>query len=204
MFLTIFGYFSTTAHLLAFALNLLSSHIFYILEIPVFQYVITTAIISGIVLRLKLYQLGVSNSVFLKYQLLSKAIGAIMLPYEVKTILKYLVNRRLTFSVTPKSETALSLWETVSLAKATILIMGLLTFGLVLVNPLGLIYNITWLAPFFVSPLIIFLFSKEMHARHNNLGIGFPTATNGSPTRISCQFSQPEVVNALISNALTK
>lgn len=204
MFLTIFGYYSTTAHLLAFALNLLSSHIFYILEIPLFQYVIATAIISGIVLRLKLYQLGVSNWVFLKYQLLSKAIGAIMLPYEVKTILKYLVNRRLTFSVTPKSETALSLWETVSLAKATILIMGLLTFGLILVNPLGLIYNITWLAPFFVSPLIIFLFSKEMHARHNNLGIGFPTATNGSPTRISCQFPQPEVVNTLISNALTK
>lgn len=204
MFLTIFGYYSTTAHLLAFALNLLSSHIFYILEIPLFQYVIATAIISGIILRLKLYQLGVSNWVFLKYQLLSKAIGAIMLPYEVKTILKYLVNRKLAVSVTPKSETALSLWETVSLAKATILIMGLLTFGLVLVNPLGLIYNITWLAPFFVSPLIIFLFSKEMHARHNNLGIGFPTATNGSPIRISCQFSQPEVVNALISNALTK
>ena len=201
MFLTIFGYFSTTAHLLAFALNLLSSHIFYILEIPVFQYVITTAIISGIVLRLKLHQLGVSNSVFLKYQLLSKAIGAIMLPYEVKTILKYLVNRKLAVSVTPKSEKALSLWETVSLAKATILIMGLLTFGLVLVNPLGLIYNIIWLVPFFVSPLIIFLFSKEMRSRHNHPGIGFPTATNGSPARISCQFSQPEAVNALISNA---
>jgi len=202
MFLTIFGYFSTTAHLLAFALNLLSAHVFYILEIPLFQYVIATAIISGIVLRLKLYQLGISNLVFLKYQLLSKAIGAIMLPYEVKTILKYLVNKRLAVPVTPKSETALSLRETISLAKATILIMALLTFGLVLLNPLGIVYNITWLAPFFVSPLIIFLFSKETRHRHGYPRIGFPTATNGAPTAISCHFSQPEVVNVLISNAL--
>lgn len=199
MFLTIFGYYSTTAHLLAFALNLFSAHIFYILEIPLFQYVIATAIVSGIMLRLKLYKLGVSNWVFLKYQLLSKAIGAIMLPYEVKTILKYAVNRKLSVSVTPKSETNLSLKETMSIAKATVLIMILLTFGLILMNPLGIVYNITWLAPFFVSPFIIYYFSKASRSRHSRAGGAYLTATNGASKTVSSQYSQPEIVSSMLS-----
>lgn len=203
MFLTIFGYYSTTAHLLAFAVNLLSSHIFYILEIPLFQYVIVTSIISGIIIRLKLYKLGVSNWAFLKYQVLSKAIGAIMLPYEVKTIVKYVVNRRLSFSVTPKNETVLSLKETMSIAKATILVMGLLTLGLILFNPLGIIYNITWLAPFLVSPLIIYFFSKASHSKNDRSMIASQPAANGESIDISCQYSQPEIISSLMNTVRT-
>lgn len=203
MFLTIFGYYSTTAHLLAFALNLLEYHIFYILEIPLFQYVIATAIMSGIILRLKLYKLGVSNWTFFKYQFLSKAIGAIMLPYEVKTMLKYVVNRKLMVSVTPKSETSLSLRETLSIAKETILIAWLLTIGLVLTNPLGIVYNVTWFAPFFISPLIIYFFSRTPPHSRGSDAIAFRTATNGSPMDISCHYSQPEVITALLSNVRT-
>jgi len=40
-----------------------------------------------------------------------------MPPYEVKTILKYSVNKKMTFTVTPKSEKALSIRETRSISK---------------------------------------------------------------------------------------
>jgi len=194
MFLTIFGYFSTTEHLIAFVLTISALNIFYILSIPIFQYVIVTSIISGILLRVKLYQLGVNNLTFLKYQLLSKAIGAIMLPYEVKTILKYFSNRKLTFPVTPKSETILSFKETLSISKATIFIMVLISIGLILVNPLGIVYNITWLAPFFISPLIIYFFSKATRP---------VTLTNGALVTVTCLYSQPETVSHLLNSMRT-
>ncbi len=199
MFLTIFGYYSTTAHLIAFSMNLWTSHIFYILSIPLFQYVIATSIVTGIILRVKLYQLGISNLTFLRYQSLSKAIGAIMLPYEVKTILKYSVNKKLTFTVTPKSETTLSFRETISISKETILITVLLTLGLVWINPLGIFYNITWLLPFFISPLVIYLFSKATHPQANPTKPYFQmTQTNWSP--VTCHFSQPKTVSQLLNH----
>lgn len=200
MFLTIFGYYSTVAHLIAFATSLWASNFLYILSIPLFQYVIATSIISGVILRLKLHQLGVSNLAFLKYQLLSKAIGAIMLPYEVNTILKYLMNKKLTFSVTPKSETVLSFKETLSVSRATVFIMVLLTAGLILINPLGIFYNITWLAPFFISPLIIYFFSDAAPPHANESRVDFQTTiTNGASVTVTSQCSQPKAVSHLLS-----
>lgn len=200
MFLTIFGYYSTTAHLYAFAMNLWASHIFYILSIPLFQYVIATSIVSGIILLIKLHQLGISNSTFLRYQLLSKAIGAIMLPYEVKTILKYLVNKRLTFSVTPKSERALSFRETLFISKETILTIVLLTLGLVWINPLGILYNITWLLPLLISPLVIYFFSMAARSEANPTEPDFQmTLTNGGSVTVTCLCSQAEKVSQLLN-----
>jgi cellulose synthase (UDP-forming) len=205
MLLTIFGYYSTTAHLIAFAVNLITSNLLYILSIPLFQYVIITSIVSGIILRIKLYQLGISNLTFIKYQLLSKAIGAIMLPYEIKTILKYLANRKLVFAVTPKSEKAMSLMETLSISSATILLTFSLILGLVLVNPLGIFYNITWLAPFLVSPLLIYGFSRATRHGIGSAGVGYPTAAaNGTSSSITCLYSEPETVNHMLDSVRAK
>jgi len=124
-----------------------------------------------------------------------------MLPYEVKTILKYLANRKLIFSVTPKSEKALSFKETLSISKATIFIIVLLTVGLISMNPLGIFYNITWLAPFFVSPLIIYSFSKTTRPDINNSGVDFQmTATNGASANVTCLCSQPETVSLFLNS----
>ncbi len=199
MLLTVFGYYSTTAHLVAFAMNLWASHIFYILSLPIFRYVIATSIISGIILRAKLYQLGLSNFTLLKYQFLSKAIGAIMLPYEVKTILKYLANKRLTFSVTPKSEKALSFGETLSISKGTIFIVSLLIGGLVWMNPLGVFYNIMWLLPFFISPLVIYVFSKAAHSDVKPKELDFQvTPASRTSIPVTCFCSQPETVSRFL------
>ena len=199
MLLTVFGYFSTTAHLLSFAANLWASNILYILSIPLFQYVIITSIISGVILGVKLRQLGVNSLTYLRYQLLSKAIGAIMLPYEVTTILKYLLNRKLVFTVTPKSEKTLSLRETLSISRSTMLLTMLITAGLVLVNPLGIFYNFTWLAPFFVSPLIIYYFSKAVSASKTPIS-RVTTYTNGGSIIITSKETQSETVNLVLSS----
>ncbi len=203
MFLTIYGYYSTTEHLIAFASNLVATRMLYILSIPLFRYVIATSIVSGILIRVKLHQLGVSNSTFMRHQLLSKAIGAIMLPYEVKTILKYVVNQKLSFPVTPKSETPLSFRETLSISKVTILIMALLTIGLIWINPLGLIYNVTWLTPFFISPIIIYHFSKATYVdttRENDFEM---ISMNDVTISASCINSQSEKVSIFL-NSITQ
>lgn len=199
MFLTVFGYFSATAHLIAFASNLWASNLLYILSIPLFQYVIITSIVSGTVLWVKLFQLGVSGRTYLRYQLLSKAIGAIMLPYEVKTMLKYTLNRKLAFPVTPKSEKTLSLKETLLISRVTILLMMLIITGLIILNPLGIFYNFTWLAPFFVSPLIIYYFSKATSTPRTSTS-RMTTYTNGGSVTITCQLSQSQWVNQALSS----
>jgi len=198
MLLTVFGYFSTTVHLLAFAANLLASNILYILSIPLFQYVIVTSMISGVILGVRLYQLGVNSLTYFRYQLLSKAIGAIMLPYEVKTILKYIFNRKLVFTVTPKSERTLSFKETLSISQSTMVLTVLITVGLVLVNPLGIFYNFTWLAPFFVSPLIIYYFSRAA-SKSKTSASRMMTYTNGGSIIITSTESQSESVNHVLS-----
>lgn len=200
MFLAIFGYYSTMTHLIAFAMNLWASNIFYILSIPLFQYVIVTSIVSGVMLRIKLHQLRVGNLTFFRYELLSKAIGAIMLPYEVGTIVKYLLNKKLTFQVTPKSEKTLSFRETLSISKATIFMATLLVIGLIAMNPLGVFYNITWLAPFFISSLIIYLFSKTPSNCGKLEQNSRMTATNGGSFALTCLYSQAETVDLLLNS----
>jgi len=199
MFLTIFGYYSTTAHLVAFAMNLWDTKFLYILSIPLFQYVIVSSIISGILLAVKLRQLKVSRLALLKYQLLSKAIGAIMLPYEVKTTLKYLVSKKLTFPVTPKSETTLSFKETLSISRGTILIMCSLIIGLVWANPLGIFYNITWILPFFISPLVIYWSSKATSSDIAESKLDRSKALEASVI-VTCQLSQPITIHTLLNH----
>lgn len=63
---------------------------------------------------------------------------------EVKTVQKYLVNQKLSFPVAPKSETTLSIRETLYVSKETILITALLAVGSTLVNPLGVV-SAAWL-----------------------------------------------------------
>jgi hypothetical protein len=123
-----------------------------------------------------------------------------MLPYEVKTTLKYLISKKLTFPVTPKSEQTLSFKETLSISKATILIMILLITGLILANPLGIFYNITWLLPFFISPFVIYFFSRATTSNDPRPKLDLPrTLARTGATTITCLSSQPERVNYLLN-----
>ncbi|TLZ74103.1 MAG: hypothetical protein E6K06_01530 [Methanobacteriota archaeon] len=98
--------------------------------------------------RLKLFD-------FYRARTLSRAIGAIMLPHEVRSMIMYLVDRTRRFPVTPKDEPPMSMREILFMGRGTVALIGLMSFGLLLVNPVGLYYNILWLAPFVTSPIVL-------------------------------------------------
>ena len=161
MLLTIFGYMTSVGQFYGFLQNLINYHIFFIWSIPIFRYAIVLQIISLILNFVRFKQLGIKISQFLKHDLLSKAIGAIMLPYEVLSIIKYAINRKLQFPVTPKQEKKLNFKDIVLISKITVFFSLLFVLGVLFVNPLGLIFNIGWLIPFIFAPLILYIFSND-------------------------------------------
>jgi hypothetical protein len=77
--------------------------------------------------------------------------------------------------------------------------MILITVGLIMLNPLGIFYNFAWLAPFFVSPLIIYYFSKATSASRTSIS-KVTTYTNGGYVMITCQLPQSHSVNQVLGS----
>jgi len=161
MFLTIFGYMTSVGQFYGFLQSLATYHIFFIWSIPIFRYTIILHVISLIVNAIRFRQLGITTSQYLKHDILSKAIGAIMLPYEVLSIVKYAFNRKLQFPVTPKHEKKINLKDILLISKITLFLSLIFTLGVLFVNPLGLLFNIAWLVPFVFAPLILFIYSND-------------------------------------------
>ncbi|OGS51402.1 MAG: hypothetical protein A3K65_00085 [Euryarchaeota archaeon RBG_16_68_12] len=103
----------------------------------------------------KLVQVRLRFWDFYRARTLSKAIGAIMLPHEVKSMAMYAVDRTRKFPVTPKDEPPMTMREILSVGRGTLALMAGVTAGLVLVNPVGLYYNILWLSTFLTAPFVI-------------------------------------------------
>ena len=160
MFVAVYARNSTWNAALAFAHGLLSSPVMFILSIPLFRYTISLSIVSAILVGLKLLQVKLHPILYWRFQVLSRSIGAIMLPHEVRSILHYLFNRAKRFPVTPKDEPPLAWWDIARLGWITILLTITFLIGFAFVNPLGLFYNVVWLTPFATAPFIIHHFSK--------------------------------------------
>jgi len=45
--------------------------------------------------------------------------------------------------------------EILHMGRGTVAMIGLMSVGLLLINPVGLYYNLLWLVPFYLSPLVI-------------------------------------------------
>jgi len=198
MFLTIYGCPSTIGDLSRFAYNLWLSPIFYVWSIPIFRYTIILGIISAVLLIIKLYQLKISYGTYLKHQLLSKAIGSIMLPYEVRSMASYLLDRKRRFPVTPKNEPSLSFKDVLTITRMTLLLIAMFTLGLLFISPLGVFYNISWLLPFYISPIIIYVFSKATLIRASENPLRF-ASLNGGDFSNSCLDMKQNTVYALLS-----
>ena len=153
--LAVFGRASSFNAFLAFGQNLLSAPVEYIWSIPLFRFIIVlTAVTSGFTLA-KIVQVGLGLFDFYRARTLSRAIGAIMLPHEVRSMVAYLLDRRRRFPVTPKDEPPMTMREILTMGRGTVVLIGLLSLGLLLVNPVGLYYNILWLVPFYASPIVL-------------------------------------------------
>jgi cellulose synthase/poly-beta-1,6-N-acetylglucosamine synthase-like glycosyltransferase len=169
MFLAIYARNSSWTTALGFAHGLLASPLVFIWSIPLFRYTISLGIVSAIIVGLKLLQVRLHPILYWRFQILSRAIGAIMLPHEVKSILYYLFNRVKRFPVTPKDEPPLGWPDVARLAWMTIILTVGFLIGLGLVNPVGFFYNVGWLLPFGSAPLIIYYFSKPTRSHDSGL-----------------------------------
>ena len=191
MFLAIYGRNSSWNAALDFTSGLLASPLVFIWSIPLFRYTLALGFIGGIIAGLKLLQVKLSPILYWRFQILSRAIGGIMLPHEAKSILHYVFNRRKRFPVTPKDEPPLALSDVAGLAWMTIAATALFIFGIGLVNPVGLIYNLGWLLPFATSPIVIYYFSRP--PKSHNPGYmpdSFLATCHYSPTFSSETLSQ--------------
>ncbi len=161
LFIAVYGRNSGWNAALAFASGLLTSPLAFTWSIPLFRYTITLGIISAVVVGLKLLQVRLSPILYWKFQILSRSIGAIMLPHELKSILYYIFDRNKRFPVTSKSEPPLEWRDVIAVAWMTILFTFAFFVGIGVANPVGLFYNLGWLAPFAIAPFTIYYFSKR-------------------------------------------
>lgn len=159
--IAVYGRNSSWGSALGFSSSLLASPLTFIWSIPLFRYTITLGMISAMVLALKLVQVRLSPILYWRYQVLSRSIGAIMLPHELKSILYYAFDRGRRFPVTPKGEPPLAWRDVILVGWMTILFTFAFFLGIGLANPVGLFYNIGWLAPFAIAPFTIYYFSKQ-------------------------------------------
>ncbi len=156
LFLAVFGRLSSFNAFLAFGSNLLTGPLQYIWSIPLFRFIIVTSIVTGFVTLLKLLQVRLGFGVYYRSRTLSKAIGAIMLPHEIRSMVVYMFDRRRKFPVTPKDEPPMSLGEILRVGRGTVALIGAMAVGLLVVNPVGLWYNFLWFLSFCTAPFILY------------------------------------------------
>jgi len=154
--LAVFGRISSFNAFLAFGQNLAAAPIEYIWSIPLFRFIIVLTAVTSVFAVAKLIQVRLGLWTFYKARTLSKAIGAIMLPHEVRSMAAYLIDRRRRFPVTPKDEPPMTMAEILHLGRGTIALAAAISLGIVLVNPVGIYYNVLWILPFFTAPLIMY------------------------------------------------
>lgn len=153
--LAVFGRLSSFTAFVAFGRNLASAPLEYIWSIPLFRFLIVLSVITSCVSVAKIVQVRLSFMAFYRARRLSRAIAALMLPHEVRSMAIYVIDRKRRFPVTPKDEPPMTMREILSLGRGTVFLIAFVTAGLVIANPIGLYYNILWLVPFFTSPLIL-------------------------------------------------
>ncbi|HYS74133.1 MAG TPA: glycosyltransferase family 2 protein, partial [Thermoplasmata archaeon] len=153
--IAVFGRYSSFNQFLAFGQNLVSAPIEYIWSIPLFRFIILLSAVTSVFTLAKILQVRLRFVDFYRARNLSRAVGAIMLPHEVRSMIMYLVDRKRRFPVTPKDEPPMTMREILHMGRGTVAMIGLLSVGLLLINPVGLYYNLLWLVPFYLSPLVI-------------------------------------------------
>ncbi len=151
----VFGRASTFGAFLAFGRNLLTAPVEYIWSIPLFRFLIVLTVVTSAFTVAKLVQVRLGFRAYYLGRILSRAIGAIMLPHEVRSIAVAAVDRTRRFPVTPKDEPPMSMGEILAVGRGTVALIAVVTLGVALVNPVGLWYNLPWLLPFYTAPLVI-------------------------------------------------
>src|SRR6266487_174948 len=153
--LAVFGRYSSFNAFLAFGQNLASAPLEYIWSIPLFRFIIHLTAVTSVFTVAKIVQVRLRFFDFYRARSLSRAVGSIMLPHEVRSMIMYVLDRKRRFPVTPKDEPPMTMREILHMGRGTVAMMALIGFGLAAVNPVGLYYNVLWLVPFIASPIVL-------------------------------------------------
>lgn len=158
-FLTVFGFASTPAAAGSFLLLLFSDPAGVIWSVPILRLLIVWGLLGAALGAVVRYRSGVTFHEYLRHRLLSGAIGAIMVPYELKSMASYFATRLRQIPVTPKSEKPLSLSDILHISSYSLAFQGILWIGILGFNPLGAVFNAVWLLPMLLSSLVVMAFS---------------------------------------------
>ncbi len=153
--LAVFGRISTIGTFLAFGHNLLAAPLQFIWSIPLFAFIIVLTLFTSTFNLAKIVQVRLRFLTFYRARLLGKAIGAVMLPHELRAIAMYLIDRTRKFPVTPKDEPPMRMREIVSIGRGSLGLVAGISAGLALWNPVGLYYNALWVLPFLTAPFVL-------------------------------------------------
>ena len=156
MVAAVFGRVSSLSAFFAFGQNLFTAPIAYIWSIPLFRFIIILSVFTSFFTVAKLAQVHLGFWKYWRARTLSKAIGTLMLPHEVRAMIMYLVDPRRKFPVTPKDEPPMTLGEILHVGRGTVVLVVVMALGLTMWNPVGLWYNALWFASFITAPFILY------------------------------------------------
>ena len=161
MFLAVFGYSSSGPQALQFLRSLAVNPLGTIWSVTVFRFLILLTAASAVPASLVRYRAGITWAEALRHRWLSGALSAILQPYELRTMVGYLLTGFRDIPVTPKSERTLSRRDILGISGPTLAVGTALTAGILVLNPVGGIFNLTWLAPMMLAPLVLFAVEGE-------------------------------------------
>ncbi len=158
-FLTVYGFASTPAAAGAFLASLFRNPVGIIWSVPIFRLLIVWGLIGSALGAIVRYRSGVNTVEYLRHRVLSGAVSAVMIPYELKSMASYFVTGLRQIPVTPKSEKPLSTSDIFHVSSYSLAMQGILWWGVFQLNPLGAVFNAMWLVPMLLSPLILMQFN---------------------------------------------
>lgn len=195
-FLTVYGFASTPSAAGAFLLSFLNNPLRVIWSVPILRFLIVWGTFGTVLGAIVRYRAGVTLSEHLKHGLLSGAITAIMIPYELKSMASYFMTGLRHIPVTPKSEKPLKPSDILSISRYSLAFQGVLWIGLLSFNPLGIVFNATWLLPVLLSPLVVMKFSGIRGRKK--------AAALSDSTRPSALYSESGQVHAFLGSLVAQ
>jgi hypothetical protein len=159
-FLTVYGFASTPSAAGRFFYSLLNDPAGIIWSVPIFRLLIVWGLFGAILGTIIRRRAGVTWGEYFKHKWLSGAINTTMAPYEVKSMASYFITGLRHVPVTPKSEKPLSATEVFGISSYSLGFQGVLWIGILSFNPLGAVFNATWLIPMALSPFILMAYGR--------------------------------------------
>lgn len=159
MFLTVYGFVSTPATAAAFLAGFVRNPWNQFWSIALFRYLLVVGVVTFVPTVLVYLRCGVTWGMYWRQRWLSAAVHAVSLPFELRSMVAYLTGPTRPVPVTPKSELSLRGRDVLYLSRYSLVIDGLVLAGLIEVNPVGALFNATWLVPMLAAPWVVYRFS---------------------------------------------